>query len=61
MHRLVSIKRRQLICTRCGEPASVGSGSSRVIVTGHYIGRHLMACEDCLSYWASAHRCQIAA
>lgn len=61
LHRLVGIKPGQLRCPRCGEPATVGTGGHRVNVTGYHIGPRLMACEECLQYWATSHRCQTAA
>jgi hypothetical protein len=60
MHRLIQIKRVQLLCPKCGEQASVGAGRNRITVTGHMIGKRLMACEECLQYWRLAHKCQVA-
>jgi hypothetical protein len=60
-HRLVKITPNSLRCQACGERATVGSGSHRITVTGYRIHDRLMACEECLAYWAGAHRCQTAA
>lgn len=58
MHRLIVISRRRLRCARCGEHAFIGSPSNRVPVTGVQISGKLMACEDCLQWWADTHRCE---